>query len=271
MQEWKKRLATEEAAEVTAHDLYAGDHWSATLRAFRDVLRWSQSSELWVVSAGYGLIPATAGIKPYGATLSSGQEDSVWRGATDGNRSRALGAWWSALPHRSSLGEILTARDSPIVLLTAGAAYIGTLAPELIDIERNGSTDHLFVITTHRRIQQALQVDSRLSRAVGGSLSSLNARTTEVLCRTASEHNFQRPLMEATLRRLGDTLPPRQVRPQRRVVTDEQIAESIERIRVETPAVTRTSALQLLRARNIACEQARFAAIWGATERAKLT
>ena len=84
--QWSRRIHEVEAAQHRAQDLYVGDHWRAACEAYRLAQQYSSRAELWVVSAGYGLIPSSKTIKPYSATFATGSADSVWRGPADGDR-----------------------------------------------------------------------------------------------------------------------------------------------------------------------------------------
>src|SRR4051794_32980217 len=66
---WIKRLAEVHAISAKARETYAGDHWRAACEAHRLGLKYSSRSELWVLSAGYGLISSESLIKAYSATF----------------------------------------------------------------------------------------------------------------------------------------------------------------------------------------------------------
>src|SRR5690349_15590446 len=87
---WRGRLSDVPAPCQRADALYAGEHWRAACEAYRLTRLYSDRAELWIMSGGYGLIPATKLIKSYGATLASGDADSVWRGPADGGRGQCL-------------------------------------------------------------------------------------------------------------------------------------------------------------------------------------
>src|SRR4051794_32552373 len=74
---WERRVRGVEAPRCPAQKLYMGAHWTAACQAFRLAQRYSSRAELWVISAGYGLIALDTAIKPYGATFASGSTDSV--------------------------------------------------------------------------------------------------------------------------------------------------------------------------------------------------
>src|SRR4051794_9731971 len=62
---WTDRLRSVEPATCRAADLYAGDHWRHTLEAAETARRHIPRVELWVASAGYGLVSAESWLKPY--------------------------------------------------------------------------------------------------------------------------------------------------------------------------------------------------------------
>src|SRR5512132_4121876 len=66
---WIRRLC-EDANEptVAASDLYAGEHWTI-VRSLPDLSSNTENVRLWVCSAGYGLVPVDAQIRPYAATF----------------------------------------------------------------------------------------------------------------------------------------------------------------------------------------------------------
>src|SRR5262245_61824806 len=65
--QWKARLHSVDAPLLRAKELYAGDHWRSAVHAYEQAKRYSSKTELWVISAGYGLIRANSTVKPYSA------------------------------------------------------------------------------------------------------------------------------------------------------------------------------------------------------------
>ncbi len=88
---WMQRLNTSDLDTVRAENLYAGEHWDIA-RGLADLAATGFARPtLWIASAGWGLIPIDAAIRPYSATFSTRHPDSVshdTQGAQD---------WWSAL------------------------------------------------------------------------------------------------------------------------------------------------------------------------------
>src|SRR5262245_38287755 len=60
---WVRRLADARGEVIPANDLYRGDHWLAASEA--GAIATASGGRAWVCSAGYGLIPFDARIRPY--------------------------------------------------------------------------------------------------------------------------------------------------------------------------------------------------------------
>src|SRR5262245_11141361 len=54
---WWRRLSTHESRNIVATDLYGGDHWSVARSLPAVAVANGRSAQLWVASAGYGLVP----------------------------------------------------------------------------------------------------------------------------------------------------------------------------------------------------------------------
>jgi hypothetical protein len=259
---WRTRLREVDITRHPAHRLYMGDHWRAACEAYNLALRYSSRTELWVVSAGYGLIASTKEIKPYSATFANGSADSVWRGSPEGDRLGRLQDWWEGLPHDAALPDLLRGDDGAVVI-TAGAPYLTALGADLARVlEDARSDDRVSVISAGTRgIDALLPVSGRFRATVGGTDGALNARVLTMLATQASAHRFGRSAMTAILEATAAKLPAAR-RDVGRPATDEQIAHQIERLRRRFPGISRTRALRELRGHEIACEQDRFASIW---------
>jgi len=73
MQEWHTRTNRHWRTHVPVKDLYAGDHW-ANVRSFESSYF---DIDIWVCSAGFGLVRFDDEIAPYAATFSKSHPDSL--------------------------------------------------------------------------------------------------------------------------------------------------------------------------------------------------
>ena len=73
-----------------ALEVYVGDHWSVS----KDILV-NYAQDLWVISAGYGLINAQKTIASYDATFSTGDRNSISNNlGFDSHPKEQNKAWW---------------------------------------------------------------------------------------------------------------------------------------------------------------------------------
>jgi hypothetical protein len=263
VKEWTKRIERVEAPRFHAEELYAGDHWHAATEAFRHVQRYTSAAELWVISAGYGLISGRKLVKSYSATFANGSPDSVWRGVSEGDRQRRLSDWWGGLPHEATLAELLD-RHMQRVIVAAGTTYVEALSDELAALmqQQPEVTDRLSIISagTHHN-GFVLPVTGAFRAAVGGTDAALNARVLALLAADAPNHGFSHSAMESVLRDLAQSLPAT-IRPSGDRLSDREVCREIRALRRWRPEISRTAALRELRARHLACEQGRFASLW---------
>jgi hypothetical protein len=268
---WTARLASDPTIAVPASSLYAGAHWDIARRLPSHATA-SMPVAVWVCSAGYGLIPADAPIRPYSATFAAAQPDSV-----PGGRPAAVD-WWAALsgwtgptPAPRSLTALAAQDPASRLLLVLSAPYLAACRADVLDAAGAlADASRLSVVSAGTKTDAELTefllpTDARLEHALGGTRQSLNVRVAEHLLASG---NYEHAAMRDRLTRLlADQPPPRRFA--RRGMTDEEVRVFI-RGRLEQDAdVTHTRLLRELRNSDRACEQHRFADLFHA-ERAVL-
>ena len=96
---WCESLWSGSDELVSAKTLYAGTHWGETIKAHDKLVEQpGLSPELWILSAGCGLIPANLEVPAYSATFSSGADgihELIWQpGWTPKERAQY---WWKEI------------------------------------------------------------------------------------------------------------------------------------------------------------------------------
>lgn len=265
---WTERLTSAAARSVPALDLYAGEHWTIA-RHLCGEAEMPAKVDLWVCSAGYGLIPVDAPIAPYSATFVPGDPDSVPGGAA---------AWWAALGDwdgpaggARSFVQLAAANPSARLVVVLSAAYLRACHHDIRQAaDKLTDPVGLSIIsagTKHDRdlADFLLPADARLQSALGGTLQALNIRAAEYLLAVGLVDHEE---MNAGLERLlAEQPPPRHY--DRRRATDAEVRHFIrDHLRAEPPP-THTRLLREFRDAGYACEQGRFAALF-ATENLRL-
>lgn len=270
VQDWLGRLRDSTGERLAAIDMYAGDHWSV-VRDLETVGTAELEIDLWIVSAGYGLIPRDAIIQAYGATFSAAQHDFVLDRTQGEDRSSALGEWWRSLAGWSgpkpgmprTLAALARAEPATPLLVIASAEYVAALAgdlaaardaleePERLSIAsiggRNGS----------ELSGSLLPGDARVQDWLGGAMQSLNARLAREVVRRNEEWTLRRPEIAEHINRELESRgefsrPPREPR------DDAEVRSFIREALEQDPGARHTPLLRRFRDKGHACEQSRF-------------
>jgi hypothetical protein len=258
---WVERLATEVTTPaLPASDLYAGEHW--TRAKALPVLAVDIQAQLWTCSAGYGLIPATAFVRPYAATLSPGHADSVPDGRT------GAAAWWEAIaswegpePGQPRTFRELAKSDSDATfLLVLSATYLQACRADIEAARAVTDSDRFMIVSagtreSHPLGASLLPASARLQAHLGGTRQVLNVRIAEELLKG------QLTSRAAATERLESLLKqhPHMERYDREKFSDD--TDVIDWIREEYKHGRGSSASRMLRAlrdSGRACEQKRF-------------
>lgn len=268
---WVDQLEGSQEPTLPARDLYAGEHWQVVRDLEQTSAAAGLNATLWVCSAGYGLVPAGAFLRPYGATFTTGHPDSVSTNPRDG------ASWWTALagwpgpePTAPRTLQDLARRDpDACFLLALSSVYLAACAEDVQHAAAElASPEHLTIISAGTAPRGPLgrhlaPADARLQSALGGTRQSLNVRILTLLMRQPSP--LTRTHLSGTLEGWLKMAPPL-VKHERLPRTDAQVAGFIRRRLVTEPDATASRLLREFRDLGFACEQHRFASIYHALE-----
>ncbi len=261
--EWTGRLADASSGPlIAARDLYAGEHWMIARGLPGQVAR--ARARLWVCSAGYGLIPADAQIRPYAATFSGGSDRVP--GGIEGARQwwHALAGWEGPAPGEPrSIGSLAAADPSACFLVALSASYLDacrddiTAAAGLV-----AEPDAFMVISAGTRSPGSLgaamvPADARLQAFLGGTRQALNARIAAYLL---SAGIGSRAEAVRCMTRLLTEQPPVTCY-ERKKLSDQEVTEMIISRLAQAPGMSASRLLREFRDAGYACEQQRFAGL----------
>lgn len=248
---WTRLLHAHEAT-TPALDLYQGDHWA--------VARSIDRAELWVASAGYGLVQVTTPMVSYSATFAPGHADTVTTQTDRRKLSEGRQAWWSALRSQAELRTIKElSDDGATTVVAASAPYLDALTPELLEVERAGRRVILATASAIPRPIAHLRppATGQLRTALGGSMQSVNIRLAKHLIERFDPETLSLASATAEVQNLLDRATPLE-RFDRSQVTDEWLIEFIAHRRDRDPKASHSRLLRDLRDGGHACEQSRF-------------
>jgi len=264
--DWIARL-TAAQPDGAARDLYAGEHWTVSNSIGHTTSdRWQ--IRLWIISAGYGLIPSDAQIASYGAAFSNGKPDAVVPKPLRHMAGQIVSEWWSglgrwegpAMGSPRSLESLAASDPSAVLLVSCSGTYLRAVRE---DVHRAAvRTANLFIVSAGTNSLHLapwlVPADGRARSSLGGSMMSLNARISRHLMSSADAHEFDRPTVAASMRSLLEQGYSEVYN--RKPMTDTEV----ERFVLDTvrsrpnQRVAKTPLLRALRDSGFACEQRRF-------------
>lgn len=262
--EWIDRLEHSKDRSVPVRTLYSGEHWSVVKSFATGDDSVKRDVEVWVVSAGYGLLSLDAEIHPYAATFSSSHADTVGTQRTEWWR--ALTRWSGPRRHSShrSLTDLVRASEEGPVLIALSPPYLDACSHDLAEALDLASQNQVSIISAGLHGGPLgtwlLPCDARLQRALGGSLQALNARAVSYLLDT-HVGSMERKALADTLGTLLRDQPP-VTRYDRTPVADSEVARFITDHLEKDSRLSHSRLLAMFRRSGRACEQARFRSVY---------
>ena len=271
---WWDRLSSHPAPlRHMASALYGGEHWAAVQDTLALLREGRHDATLWVASAGYGLIPASAPLHPYSATFAHGVPDSVTSHLAPGqSRVDLLQAWWTALcdlpgPQTGvprSLQALAASAPNAPLLIVGSPDYIRAMRLDLLAARDALETPELLTVISNQdlRNDEALAphlvpVDERCRTLLGGTMQGLNAR----VARSLLEWGRSGPLTAPRLRERYDSMVSDAEKPpkfNRDRMDDKDVLAFLRDALTRDPRAGWTLLLRTLRGNGQACEQGRF-------------
>ncbi len=271
LKSWWTALSAGRGPRLAATDLYVGDLWSVTCELPVVARKAWRAAELWVASAGYGLVPADAALVPYSATFMRGETDSVHVGAA-AEAADAIQRWWEGLaehpgpvagaPRRvAHLAE--RARRSTI-LVVASPTYLTAMVKDLVAARAAlASPDRLIIVSSGLTPDAAIleenlvQSVGELQHLVAGGRTSLHARVARKLLEELPPEHMNAPTARTVC---ADWVRecPSLTQYDREKQRDAQVLQFIRNRLKEEPSLSHSRLLRELRASGRACEQGRF-------------
>lgn len=270
---WWDKLSLSSALLRPAMDLYSGGHWSVVQELLPIASAAGFKVELWVVSAGYGLVPSSSLLRPYSATFTSGLPDSVCpANLLAAERSRYLGRWWRSLSKKRGPqpGSVRCVRDlargfrDSTILVIASGSYVAALEEDLLlacEALRDG--DRLIVVSGESPLfprsilSNRVTVDARLQPRLGGALSTLGARLARDVLRKAGRTGLSAKQLQLKYHAISKRQKPVPLRTGQ-PMSDEDVCKYIDRSLMSNPDSRHTRLLRALRESGRSCEANRF-------------
>ena len=272
---WNTRLAHSTTDTIPAAELYKGEHWSVVKQMLNIKETNGINYEIWIASAGYGLIRSTHLVEPYAATFSPGSKDFVLSDKAT-NAGHTTQDWWELLANRprrkkepASLEDLATSNPSDFLVVALSETYARAVHDDLIKAAKT-SNNQLVLISAGSSISSLTHVqspsDARLQSLLGGSRISLNARIVLHLIQNSSKHEWSKKGIDNFLQQ-ALAKAPELVKYNRSKMTSEEVISFIKKHQDTHPS--HTALLRLLRDSGMACEQTRFRDLYYSVHKGK--
>jgi DGQHR domain-containing protein len=273
---WRRWLR-EAKPNAVARSLYSGRGFSEALSAADNY-----GADLWVVSAGLGLVSGEERVPAYDLTLSFGSESSIRQKVTDEPFDPA--SWWSDLGRarrpKRSLFNLVTSRPTDQIIISVPGSYLALIEEDLLSI---GTSD----LSRVRIVGpvDAARVSPRLRPLIMPYDDRFNGQDSPVpgtradFPQRASRHFLEQiwtANRDADLSQHADLVraalqPMARPKPiERRQLSDDEIVQVISS-RWQSADGQSAKMLRVLRDdEGIACEQGRFAELFKRARRLRL-
>lgn len=289
-------LLQENQGKIKADELYIGSYWSTIRQLTAKAHLSGFVSDLWIISAGYGLISSSDDIYSYSATFAPGDKNSVINGESDvKRRDEKLRKWWELisnfqLPQSSNprkLSQLFRENSHDYFLIVASGSYLSAVEKDLLEgIKSLSSPENLVIVTSKSFVNESLDMnvvpaDARLQcngtcgencekhlvpRGIRGTISaSLAGKIIE----RAKENGFNASSVKQYVQAIIEKSPSL-VNFNRTRIDDAGVLEFINQELTKFPSASCTFLLRKLRESGSACEQKRFREIYQSTKRSAL-
>lgn len=275
---WIELLETAESPMTPACNMYCGEHWSVVRSLPEIALKRGVHTELWVCSAGYGLITGSSRIHSYNATFATNEEDSVTVSVPLSLRRDAAQHWWRMLSRwpgpkpRSPRTIAGIARKYPKtpLLIVASPQYLDAIEKDVLAAALAlVNTNFLLIISSgygHSGLlrRHVLPSDARFQALVGGTRASLNVRVARLLLRQSEPDVLSLPKASQFLGRALEKQPSVAIY-SRKPMNDADLRRFIRQSTRGRSGTSATNLLRELRDSGRACEQRRFRTLYEET------
>ncbi|WP_373031936.1 DUF6884 domain-containing protein [Sulfurovum sp.] len=256
--QWKYNLSKNSYDSYKAKELYKGGAWQAVRETY-NVLSKHYNTELFIASAGHGLIHSDNEINAYDCTFASNTSNSISKFVKDSNK-RANINWWNEI----NTFSVSSFSDGSLFFIVLPHGYLYATQGFIKElIERFGKDVFIFTASQHSILpfmeDNIVKFDSRFNNFQIGVISNMLQRAVLWLSNEIMTKHI--PLSHAELQNHIDNEMAQHelfTMPVRAKLTEEDIREKIKTMIVEDNIASASQGLRSFRDKGFACEQKRF-------------
>lgn len=266
------------SATVSAENLYKGGHWATA----KTILK-QYPVDLWVLSAGLGLIHHKDKVIPYKATFAVGYEESIPSYSHEFIGKSFHRTWWKEISERScfksqhptSITELMKKNSRDFYVICGSPDYINAIELDVINgLEYLVNAKKQLLIITSRKINNRLQgylfkTNQKMAHWLKSNMLILNISMAKYIIGEFVS-NKSDDLNEISLHiseQLSD-LPEREIKKGIRR-SPEDVNHFILKMMHQEPGISATHALRKFRDAGNSFEEKRFRAAFNALSSTK--
>ncbi|MFV8980879.1 hypothetical protein [Serratia fonticola] len=257
------------SATVCAKDLYKGGHW-ATAKA---ILK-QYPVDLWILSAGLGLLHHKDKVIPYKATFAVGYEESIPSYSHEYVGKTFHRTWWKEISERScfksqhptSITELMKKNNRDFFIICGSPDYINAIELDVINgLEYLVDSKKQLLIITSKKINNRLEgylfkTSQKMANWLKCNMLMLNISMAKYIINDFTS-NKSNDLNEISLHISADLseLPEREIKKGIRR-SPEEVNHFILKMMYQEPGISATHALRTFRDSGNSFEEKRFRA-----------
>jgi hypothetical protein len=177
--EWIKRLKSTNVNLVKMINLYKGGYWGIV----KDINSNSKVDNVWVLSAGYGIVNANQEVKPYAIALKDNSFDSIKLNTKEqSNESYSL--WWDNITDKRKLSitDVYNQYKDDLFIVYASYEYMKAIKNDFINIV---DKPNVLIVSPDTKIKEftphILNTNLRLRSFLGGNKMTVSSLTVKHL------------------------------------------------------------------------------------------
>jgi|TARA_B110000902_G_C14120394_1_gene517969 hypothetical protein len=177
--EWINRLKSTNVGLIKMVDLYKGGYWGIV----KDINSNSKVDNVWVLSAGYGIVNVNQSVKPYAIALKDNSDDSI-KLNTEGQSKESYSKWWDGIISKRDLSitDVYNQHPNDIFIVYASFEYMKAIKNDFINIV---DKPNVLIISPDTKIKEfvphILNTNLRLRSFLGGNKMTVSSLTVKHL------------------------------------------------------------------------------------------
>ena len=232
--EWINRLKSTNVGLVKMIDLYKGGYWGIV----KDINSNSKVDNVWVLSAGYGIINANQEVKPYAIALKDNSYDSI-KLNTIGQSNDSYSQWWNNITSKRKLTitDVYNQYPEDIFIVYASYEYMKAIKNDFINIV---DKPNVLIVSPDTKIKEftphILNTNLRLRSFLGGNKMTVSPLTVKHLVENIDKIGYTKDKVNTYFKEIiskQPELPP--MNPVREKLSDKDFINLLLEIGIDKP------------------------------------